>query len=248
MPFFDSYERFLTTSRTSPFRHRLNGRHTAIVQHCEDRIRGRRVLDIASHDGRWTFAALHAGAAHVTGIEPRAELVANAHETFREYGVDEGRFEFVQGDVFDKMPGRRFDTVFCLGFYYHTMRHVELLDLIERSGATFAVIDTEITPGSGRVVPAPADARLVHGNPYSVELVREPVDDQQMAVADSATRNGHTLVGRPSAAAIEFMADHFGFDCSRFDWQAAFDAEPHLREWMIDYSEGWRETFYLSRR
>lgn len=248
MPFFDNYERFLTTSRTSPFRHRLNGRHAAIIERCEGRIRGQRVLDIASHDGRWTFAALQAGAAHVTGIEPRAELIANAHATFDEYGVAKSRFEFVQGDVFEKMPGRSFDTVLCLGFYYHTVRHVELLDLIERSGATFAIIDTEITPSSARTAASTTDPRLVHGNPYSVELLREPVDDQQMAAADSTTRNGHTLVGRPSADAIEFMADHFGFDCSRFDWQAEFDAKPHLREWMVDYSEGWRETFYLSRR
>lgn len=248
MPFFDQYERFLTTSRTSPFLHRLNGRHAAIIERCRDQLDGRRVLDIASHDGRWTFAAVQAGAAHVTGIEPRAELVANARETFAAYDVPAARFEFVQGGVFEEMPGRSFDTVLCLGFYYHTVRHVELMDLIERSGAAFAVIDTEIVPASGRLRPEGDDPRLVHGNPYAVELFREPVDDQQMAVQDSATRNGHTLVGRPSADAIEFMADHFGFDCSRFDWKTEFESHPHLREWMVDYAEGWRETFYLARR
>ena len=85
--FFDQYDRFYTTSQTSPFPHRLNGRHQAIIARNASIISGKRVLDIASHDGRWSFAALQAGAAHVTGIEPRRELIANAHETFAHYGV-----------------------------------------------------------------------------------------------------------------------------------------------------------------
>jgi len=45
---------------------------------------GARVLDIASHDGRWSLAALESGAAHVIGVAPRAEVGANGRETLRE--------------------------------------------------------------------------------------------------------------------------------------------------------------------
>lgn len=247
MAFFDRYERFLSTSRTSPFRERLNGRYDAIIGHCREHIAGRRVLDIASHDGRWTFAALDAGARHVTGIEPRGELIDNARATFDAYGVAPERYAFLRGDVFDTLSGLAFDTVLCLGFYYHTARHVELMNLIERTGARFVVIDTEIVPGSLAAVTEPDEPRLVHGNPYSIEIFREPVDDQQMAALDGATRGGHALVGRPGAPTVEYIARHFGYECSRFDWPRHFQTHPQAREWMVDYHEGWRTTFYLSR-
>ena len=246
--FFDQYDRFYTTSQTSPFPHRLNGRHQAIIARNASIISGKRVLDIASHDGRWSFAALQAGAAHVTGIEPRRELIANAHETFAHYGVEELRFDFQCGDVFDLLSAQSFDVVLCLGFYYHTIRHAELLDKIERTGAQFAVIDTEVTPTVDEVAEAPSnDPRLVFANPYSVQLLSDPVDDQQMAWQDSLTRNGRTLVGRPSRAAVKYMANHFGFACETYDWPSHFQAWPEQAASMVDYSEGWRDTFFLSK-
>ena len=72
--FFDDYPRFYSTSKTGPSRHRLGARHRAIIEGNERLLVGRRVLDIASHDGRWSFAALKSGAAHVTGIEARPHL------------------------------------------------------------------------------------------------------------------------------------------------------------------------------
>ncbi|NWN51205.1 hypothetical protein HT121_28335 [Pseudomonas sp. MAFF 301514] len=94
MGFFDNFPRFYKTSHTSPFPDRLNSRHSAIMERNREFIKGKRILDIASHDGRWSFAALQAGAAHVTGIEPRQELINNAMETFNEYGIEPSRFDF----------------------------------------------------------------------------------------------------------------------------------------------------------
>ena len=206
------------------------------------------MLDVASHDGRWSFAALKAGAAHVVGIEPRYELVGNAHLTFSEYGVESGRFRFIRGDVFDVLRGggQKFDVVLCLGFFYYTIRHAELLDLIERTGAGLVVIDTEVTPTVDQLPVMPTDdPRIVYRNPYTVQLLRDPVASEQMAWHDAMTRNGHTIVGRPSRAAIEFMADHFGFRCNRFDWPRYFSAHGYARSSTVDYDEGWRDTFYL---
>lgn len=248
MKFFDHYQHFYTTSQTSPYPHRLNGRHEAIFARNAARFAGKRVLDIASHDGRWSFAALKAGAAHVTGIEPRQELIGNARETFASYEVEASCFDFLAGDVFDLLGGKSFDVVLCLGFYYHTIRHAELLDLIERSGAGFVVIDTEVTPTVDEIAVSPtSDPRLVYGNPYAIQLLSDPVDDQQMAWQDSLTRNGRTLVGRPSRAAVKYMAEHFGYECETYDWLSHFQARPEQAAFMVDYQEGWRDTFFLSK-
>ena len=70
--FFDRYPRYLTTSdsETQMGSARLNLRHTAIIESNLDAIRGRRILDIASHDGRWSFAALRAGATMMAAGSP----------------------------------------------------------------------------------------------------------------------------------------------------------------------------------
>lgn len=248
MGFFDQFPRFYTTSQTSPYPHRLNSRHHAVIQRNVDRIKGKRVLDIASHDGRWTFAALQAGAAHVTGIEPRQELIDNAIKTFGEYGTAPSRFSFLCGDVFDLIKGKQFDVVFCLGFYYHTIRHAELFDLIERTGAKFVVIDTEVTPTVDEVQEqANDDPRLVYANPYGVQMLLDPVDNEQMACSDSLTRNGYTIVGRPSRPAVKFLAKHFGFSIETFNWAVFFASSPQAIPSMSDYSEGWRDTFFCER-
>jgi hypothetical protein len=246
--FFDAYPRFFQTSQTSPWPDRLNARHEAIVDAHRAEIAGARVLDIASHDGRWSFAALAAGAAHVTGIEPRAELVAEAEASLRAYGIAEDRFRYITGDVFEHIDGLRFDVVLCLGFYYHTLRHAELLDRIERTGARLVVIDTEVTPAAELPPDAPSgDPRRVYGNPFGLQLLREAVDDQRMGWQDRLTRDGHTLVARPSRAAIRLMGEHFGYALSEYDWPSHFLRRPDDAKAMVDYAEGWRSTYTLRR-
>ncbi len=132
--FFDAYPLFYSTSINAP-RNRLNKRYRAIIEANDAIIRGKSVLDIASHDGRWSFAAHKAGARYVLGIEAREYLVQNARQNLREYQVPEQQVQFVRGDVFEELdrldPGT-FDTIFCLGFFYHTMHHMLLLNKIAR--------------------------------------------------------------------------------------------------------------------
>ncbi|MGY2137201.1 class I SAM-dependent methyltransferase [Pseudomonas reactans] len=248
MGFFDDFPKFYKTSQTSPFPDRLNARYEAIMGRNAELIRGKQVLDIASHDGRWSFAALQAGAAHVTGIEPRQELIDHATDTFSEYGVEASRFQFLCGDVFNHLSGKKFDVVFCLGFYYHTVRHAELFDLIERTGAKLVVIDSEVTPFvDERPDVVSSDPRLVYGNPYGVQLLLDKVNDEQMAFNDSLTRNGQTIVGRPSRNAVNFIARHFGYTTEIFNWAEYLSSIPEAGNAMTDYAEGWRETFYCSK-
>jgi hypothetical protein len=67
--FIDEFPQFYSTSQTGAVPNRLNQRYRACLEWNEPVIRGNRILDIASHDGRWSFAALKTGASHVVGIE-----------------------------------------------------------------------------------------------------------------------------------------------------------------------------------
>ncbi|PIE58165.1 MAG: hypothetical protein CSA33_04440 [Desulfobulbus propionicus] len=248
MNFFDQYQRFYVTSETSPFPHRLNGRYRAIIEKNADRIAGSRVLDIASHDGRWSFAALQAGARHVTGVEPRQELIENAHQSFAHYGMEKKQYDFICGDVFTAITNQQFDVVLCLGFFYHTTRHPELLAMIDRTGARLVIIDTEVTPLEDEIPVVPNNhPRMIYKNPFVVQLLKDEVGDQQMACQDAMTRDGYTLVARPSRAATLYLAEHFGYCVTMYDWPEHFDAYPEHAEYMTDYKGRWRETFYLSK-
>ncbi len=86
--FFERYPEFQKTSAVMPDFGRLNARYNALIKRHRDILAGTRVLDLGAHDGRWTFAALKGGAAHVVGVEGRAYLVHNAKRTFDRYGVD----------------------------------------------------------------------------------------------------------------------------------------------------------------
>jgi hypothetical protein len=81
-----------------------------------------------------------------------------------------------------------------------------------------------------------------------VQLLAERVSEEQMAWPDAATRHGQALVGRPSRAAVKFIADHFGFDTESFDWPEFLARNPDTDRSMTDYRERWRETFYCMRR
>ncbi len=97
--FFEQHPEFLETSETAASRRRLNMRHQMMIEENREILDGARVIDIASHDGRWSFAALEANAAHVTGIEGRKDLVEHAIETFTAKGVARDKFDFVVGDA-----------------------------------------------------------------------------------------------------------------------------------------------------
>ncbi len=209
--FFNEHRRFLETSTTSAERSRLNWRHLAIIEDNVDLLRGKDVIDIASHDGRWTFAALRAGARHVTGIAARALLVQTAEDTLRSYNVPAESFRFITGDVFAELDAARTsplraDVVMCLGFLYHTVRYPELLLGIRATGAEYVVIDTAVSGMPNRVV----------------RLVAENVENDNNAAPGQHSFAGKTLTGRPTRSALEYMLDAFGFDVvKKFDWQQA---------------------------
>ncbi len=146
--FFDDYPRFFETSETSAYHNRLNLRYEAIFAENHDIFPGARVLDIASHDGRWSLAALASGAKSVVGIEARQDLVDHATTNLGLYGYDSDRCTFIAGDVCDVLNDQDFDfdVVLCLGYLYHTLQYNALMHGIRKSNPKHLIIDTVARP------------------------------------------------------------------------------------------------------
>ena len=227
--FFDEYPDFFETSETSPRPWRLNLRHEAIFAEHSDLFAGKSVLDIASHDGRWTLAALAAGATHVIGIEARGELVEISRRNLNKYEFDPGRWDFVQGDVFEEMAQQEFrvDTVLCLGFFYHTLRHSELWMRMRECHPAAIVIDTLIEPRNDGAF---------------IRVATEHVARQGNAVQDPLTHGDRVLVGKPSKRALRRMARAYGYDLAGYsDWERLLRNHPDA-DGVGDYRDGRRIT------
>jgi hypothetical protein len=226
--FFDGFPRFYETSETGVSRGRLNLRYEAIFAENRDVFAGARVIDIASHDGRWSLAALRTGAGEVVGIEAREDLVRAAEENLDRYGGPDDRCRFVRGDVFEVLgrEAREADVVLCLGYLYHTLRYNELLRRIKDVDPRYLIVDTGIVRSTRPVV----------------RLRLESTDPQRNAVADSLTYGDRTLVGWPSRRALELIVEGYGFRVERYsDWGSLLRDNPEL-DGLEDYAEGRRVT------
>jgi hypothetical protein len=234
--FFDDYPAFLETSRTAASLSRLNLRHETMIEPNRDILAGARVLDLASHDGRWTFAAVKAGAAHVTGVEARRPMVQAARQTFRRYDVPRDAYTFVRGDLFTVLAERTFDVdvVMCFGFMYHTLRYGELLQGIRRTGARWLLLDTKVTTDARPTIRVNANVTRKTAN----------------AARDALTNNGQALAGWPSVPALELMLDVYDFEIeSSYDYAGRLSSrDPELLKAAKAYSTGNRVTLRCRSR
>ncbi len=140
---------FLKTSQTAAKANRLNWRAEVLLNQNRATIKGKRVLDLASHDGRFSYACLELGASYVEGIEARDELVHSARNNLAGLGYGDDKVRFIKSDLFDYLPlvqTGAFDVILCFGFFYHTIRQIELIHQIARIKPKYFILDTAVIP------------------------------------------------------------------------------------------------------
>jgi hypothetical protein len=214
--FFHHFPRFVETSETGPWLDRLNARYLALIHANRELIAGARILDLASHDGRFSFAALQNGASRVVGIEHEPHLVRTANENMEHHDVAQDRYDFVLGDMFECIPEvGHCDIVFCFGILYHINDHMRLLQLIAELEPRAVIIDT------------------------NVSLMEAAVVEVRAPVAGSPPPPGAQLEGWPSRAALSAMLSSLGWTFGYVDWAGSGLADAPK---MDDYRAGRRVT------
>ncbi len=225
MGFFD----FLSTVDKSKYGpgiiNRMNLRRQFIIEPFIDSIRGARVLDLASHDGRWCYAFAGAGAREVVGIEGRQALVAQ----FAAYPDTpfKARVRLRVGEIFaatEELNARseRFNVVAVLGIYYHIMDHFRLLRLIKRLAPKLIVIDS-----------------LFITDPRSVILVRlEDTTTLDLNAIEQFEGQRMAAIGVPSQTALENLATALEYSVQWLDWNTVPDTS---RSGLEDYFRTDRE-------
>jgi len=215
-------------------RNRMNERYEALFASNRDIFDGARVLDLASHDGRFSFASLKTGAAHVTGVEVRQSLVDKAQETFAFYGQDPDTYRFVCGDVFEVLAREKFDVdvVLCLGYLYHTYRHTELMYRLHELAPKHLIVDTMVVRGTRPMLRVHAER--------DVEDIRSAAQD--------AYSVGRVLVAWPSVPALQMLVRAYGFEIeSMYDWKSRLAGRPPIPG-LEGYAKGNRVTLRCRSR
>lgn len=199
---------------------RMNARHHMFMAPFADEFQGKTVLDIASHDGRWSWAALNLGARHVTGIEARGTLIEKGRHLF------EGKYReaatFIEGDIFDVMPDmvkskQQFDIVLCLGIFYHIMDHYTLLKFIRQLNPKLVILDTGL---------------MADDKPY-IHLETEATDNILNAIGH-VDGIGANVIGLVSVGGLRMICQSLGFSIEYIDWLAPRFADTRkLEDYVI---------------
>lgn len=199
---------------------RMKRRHERIVTPFSAELAGARVLDLADHDGRWSYA-LAEHAAEVVGVEPRPELV----DRFALYPQDalHRRVTLVCADIYRDLDTRiaaeeTFDVVALFGIFYHVMDHYGLLAKVTQLRPKLILIDSEF---------------IIDRNPM-IQMVKERTDNPLNAIAHVPGQEV-TLKGVPSTAAMDRMAEVLGHACGWADWDSLpFDQRDTVRDYFRD--------------
>jgi 2-polyprenyl-3-methyl-5-hydroxy-6-metoxy-1,4-benzoquinol methylase len=177
---------------------RLNNRHRLLIDPFLPQIKGSRVLDLACHDGRWSYALAAAGAEEVLGIEARQEVINN-FTNFPDASF-KSRVTLRCADIFAALEdlasrGEVFNVVAVFGIFYHIMDHYRLLNLIRRLRPKIILIDSEFIMVDNAVI----------------QVLTEKTDNPLHA-APEHKHQARIAVGVPTPRATEFMAETLDYE------------------------------------
>jgi hypothetical protein len=167
------------------------------------------------------------GSAARHGIEARGILVRASKIHLKHLGFAESKYHFITGDVHQAIrnlkPGT-FDTILCLGFFYHTAHHFALLEEFKRLDPRFLIIDSQISRGRGK--------HIIFG--------LEATDSPLAAASDKQLE----WAGRMSRELIEESLKSFGFEYAYFDWENFIRNLKNPCPYIDDYAIGNRVTIH----
>ena len=129
MNFFTRYPRFTENDGVN----RLSRRWEKLFEANAGIIKFKRILDLGSINGRWTAAALDLGAKRVVGVEGRAESIAQGNEHLAHYEFIPESYKFIHDNItnFLRNTNDQFDTILCMGIFYHINNHAEIFEHLD---------------------------------------------------------------------------------------------------------------------
>ena len=171
--------------------------------------------------GSWSMCAVEAGCDYVLGLDGRQMHVDQANFVFEVKEIENRRYDFVAGNLFDVNLRRfgTFDVVLCLGLMYHISKHMVSMEKISEVNSDALRVDTSLSTLLG---------------PY-LEIRHEPLEEPRRA-AD------YELVMSPTWEGAHELVRQFGY--SVVTLKPRFDDYEGARS----YQSGERRAFLCAKR
>ncbi len=208
---------------------RLVERQKRIINENLDAIKGKVVFDLAANNGRWSYAAIEAGASKVVSIEGRKDRADEAKKYFEIIGISD-KVEVNVGEMHNWLFANKelnVDTVFCLGIYYHIMNHYMLLQQLAELKPQTIIIDSGFVRSFRNSVHVQCEDPNLHRNALKVH------EGQKKEFA-----------GFVSLGLMMQMAWNLGYNCRPILWDPK---KTDNREVVQDYMMGRRFTLRLEK-
>ena len=225
MTFFDKYPDF-TEHTPAPGINRLNKRWQILFKNNKELIAGKRILDLGSFNGRWTAAALDLGAKHVIGIEGRLNSIRRAEELLQRNKFDSNSYQLIHSDITKWLRNatEHFDTILCLGVFYHFHNHTEIFNLLKGLEPEHILLDTTVNRDTTGA---------------TVKFKIEQTDHRLCGTEEM--KKGLTWVGIPNNIFIHRLAGIINYKILDLSWDNV------TCPGTTDYQNKGKRTYLLSR-
>lgn len=222
------YSKIWLTAKVSDY-NRLNWRTELLLSRNTEKIVGKRVLDLACIDGRFSYAAKLLGAKHVTGVEAREESLSKAVTLFKSNQIEQA--EFIVSDLFEYLPKVEkgsFDVILCFGFLYHTTKQHEFFKEINRIKPEYLFLDTAVFKNSYWL------SKTGIKKPSCLHLVTENHEEGMNTIDET------DIAYWPSDSYLEQMLSFCGYKFSKLNYKSA-----GIKKWdgLLSYKKGHRSSY-----
>lgn len=243
----------------------LNARVKTLLTDNRDRLEGRRVLDLGSHIGTLSYAALQTGASFVLGLDTEPGKVDTARTLFDHYAVPQDlyRFEVAEGlDYLENAEPKSFDTLFCFGLLYYMPEPYRLLRAMVRAARECILLDTFTAPyaavqgkDAASILPRVTDATW-EVPLLLTTLTQAEKKDYTLPDAFHYRDRAVCLAAYPSVPLLELWFASLALKPRRLDWSPYQTRPCHWRDlitpeqkqaahWADVYTAGLRVAYRL---
>ena len=179
-------------------------RFHAIILDNIKHIKGKRIIDLASHIGYLSLFSLHIGAKHAICTNIEAESRYIVREVLLAAGYSVEQFQAVIADLHDYKTTTKLcatcDTVIISGVLYHVHDHYQILESICAAGPATIIIET-------------SESNNILDNP--MPLIEWHTEDGTSDTKGFYNSMNNILVGHPNASWFKLTMDTLGYDLEK---------------------------------
>ena len=245
----------------------LNARINHLLTENLIHIQGKNILDVGSHIGTFSYAALMLGANFIQGIDTEEKVVLLGRELFQKMSIAKDKYSMTVSDAFkflENVKEGSFETVLCLGMLYYTTEPYHLLKLMLRAVKETLILDS-FTAGYAAV--QGKDAPQVSSN-INEETLKLPImltaltqpgkKDYTLPHSFDYRSKDLSLITLPSSTLLEIWFRSLGVKFKKLDW-SSYSTRPCTYQdlltadqkksshWADVYKSGIRVSYLLSK-